>query len=41
MRTEETFYSSPEIHIYEILTEGVMCSSENANEMLEENDGIW
>lgn len=41
MRTEEAFYSYPEIHIYEILTEGVLCSSENANEMLDENEGIW
>lgn len=38
----QKLYESPEMEIIETLTEGVLCASnDNANEMLEENEGIW
>ena len=33
-----TIYASPEMEIYEILTEGVLCAS---NETVKENEGEW
>ncbi len=33
-----TIYVSPEMEIYEILTEGVLCAS---NETVKENEGEW
>ena len=34
-------YEAPSISLIELYSEGVLCSSDNANEMLEENEGIW
>jgi hypothetical protein len=34
-------YEAPSISLIDLCIEGVLCSSENANEMLEENEGIW
>jgi hypothetical protein len=34
-------YEAPSISLYELYTEGVLCGSDNANETLEENEGIW
>ena len=37
----QKLYESPEVEILEILTEGILCGSDNSNETLEENEGIW
>ena len=37
----QKLYESPEMEIIETLTEGILCGSDNANETLEENEGIW
>ena len=34
-------YEAPSISSIELCSEGVLCSSDNANETLEENEGIW
>lgn len=34
----EKMYISPDMEILDIMSEGVLCGS---NETLEENDGIW
>lgn len=34
-------YEAPLVSLIELYTEGVLCSSDNANETLEENEGIW
>lgn len=34
-------YETPYILNIELNSEGILCSSDNGNEMLEENDGIW
>ena len=34
-------YEAPSISLIELYSEGILCSSDNANEMLEENEGIW
>ena len=39
--TQKFLYESPEVEIIESLIEGVICNSNNANETLEENEGIW
>ena len=37
----QKLYKSPEVEILEILPEGILCGSDNSNETLEENEGIW
>jgi hypothetical protein len=37
----QKLYESPEVEILEILPEGILCGSDNSNETLEENEGIW
>lgn len=34
-------YEAPSMSLINLCIEGILCSSENANEMLEENEGIW
>ena len=38
---EEKLYLSPAIQMLELYSEGVLCSSTEGTETLEENDGIW
>ena len=37
----QKLYKSPEVEILEILPEWILCGSDNSNETLEENEGIW
>lgn len=34
-------YETPSISLIELYNEGILCGSDNANETLEENEGIW
>ena len=38
---EEKLYISPAIQTLELYSEGVLCSSTQGTELLEENEGIW
>ena len=38
----EMHYVSPEMDVMDVMSEGVLCASENSGtEVLDENDGIW
>ena len=38
----EMYYVSPETDVMDVMSEGVLCASENSGtEVLDENDGIW
>ena len=38
----EKEYISPEVEILDLVSEGVLCASENSGtEVLDENEGIW
>ena len=38
----EMYYVSPEMDVMDVMSEGVLCASENSGtEVLDENQGIW
>jgi len=38
---ENNLYFSPAVQVLELYSEGVLCSSTQGTELLEENEGIW